>query len=685
MTLLSAAAAVAQEPADTTVVRLDSIQVEVVRGMRPLDRIAYPISIVKPGLRLAARPAIGLEEALATVPGVYVANRYNFALGSRISVRGFGARSAFGVRGVRVLLDGIPLTMPDGQSALNNLELASAERIEVIRGAASALHGNAAGGVIAIESRAPPRDGTSGHARALTGDFGTESLGTLRKLEAGVATGGSRAGAAIDVSRLDLDGWRQHSAVEQTIVNGRGRFSFPSVGELRLVLNAAYTPIAQNPGSLPIDSALASPQRAWPANVRTRSGEAADQVQGGVTLTRSVGPARLDVSLHGLRRELENPLPFAYIDLERNGGGARALLRTPTIIADKELFTTIGFDAEAQRDFRREFANEAGRPGTDARKIQVDRVRALAPFAQAQLVISERLELTAGARYDRVRFATDDRLLDDGDASGERTLAAFSPTVGVVYAPRASWSTYANIASSFQTPTTTELINSPPAPGAPCCPAGFNRELEPQRARSFEVGVRGGHERVRWDAAMYRILVRDELVPFQVAEAPGREFFANVGRSRHQGLELSAHTRPVRWVDAAIAYTYNDLEVLEGRGKAEAGDLLPGVPTHRGALEIGFHAPAGVTIQTDAVYTGALYADDANTVRDDASTVVGFRLSRGIRLGSTTIGAHAGVTNLFDTRYNGSVIVNAFGGRYFEPAPGRALHIGLSAAFREAR
>jgi iron complex outermembrane receptor protein len=627
----------------------------------------------------------GLDEALVVVPGVVVNNRYNPSLGSRISIRGFGARAAFGVRGIRLIADGIPLTMPDGQSNLNNLDLGSAARIEVLRGPASALHGNAAGGVIAIQSEAPPPGAFSMQARLLAADLdaGDHDLGNFSKLQLKVGGRGARADYLASVSRQEIDGYRAFSASKQTLVNFQGRYAPDDASRLTLVVNAIDQPVAQSPGALPIDSLRRDRRMAWPNNVRTGSGEATWQAQAGLGYGRASEHGRLDLAVYGLGRGLDNALPFGFIELERRAGGARATYSMDGRWLQRAIGFTVGTDLELLSDDRREFDNAGGRPGTTLRRDQIDRVTAVGPFVQGDIDLLPALALTLGARYDAVRFRTTDHFLGDArDDSGERTLTALSPVAGLVFSVRDDNRLYANVATSFQTPTTTELLNAPPAPGQPCCPAGFNEQLEPQRAVSVETGVKGSiGGRLHYDVAAYHMAVRNTLVPFQVSQAEAREFFRNAGESRHRGIEVGA-ALGVQRLTLTGAYSYSHFVFIDdGLESADFdGNRLPGVPPHHLFVSARLDAGVGIAFETDFDHTSAYFATDANedAARNPGATVVDVRALLRTRLGAVGARPFVAVNNITNARYNSSVVVNAAAARYYEPAPGRNIAIGVT-------
>ncbi|MBR9990284.1 MAG: TonB-dependent receptor plug domain-containing protein, partial [Gemmatimonadetes bacterium] len=391
-----------QAPADTSLIRLDTLQVPVTRTAVSAARAPVSLSLVGRDQIQGGLATIGLHESLASVPGLIVDNRQNFSLGNRVVIRGLGARAAFGVRGLRVLVDGIPLTMPDGQTNLNNLDLGSAGAIHVLRGPASALFGNAAGGVIAVETESAPGP-RSMEARVTVGDQGRSSLTRLWKAQAKVAERVGPFDYLASVSRMQTDGYRDHGRARQTQFNGRAGFATGDATRVTVVLNAVDMPLAENPGSLPIDSARAAPSMAWQRNVDTGSGERTRQAQVGIRLQHERPDARADMSVHALTRSLENPLPFGVIDLGRTAGGLRALYERRLAITA----VTAGLDIEAQRDDRREFANEGGQPSGAARRDQEDRVASIGPFAQARIETG-RVGVMLGARYDAVRFETID-------------------------------------------------------------------------------------------------------------------------------------------------------------------------------------------------------------------------------------------------------------------------------------
>ena len=679
----------AQQPdsarGDTLRFRLRPVEVSVLRGSSADLRTPAAITQVSKAAIQDGQLTVGIDEALAVVPGVVVNNRYNFSLGSRIAVRGLGARAAFGVRGVRLLVDGIPLTMPDGQANVNNLDLGSAGRIEVLRGPASSLYGNAAGGVVALETEAAPQTRFAAQLRTVAGDVGRDGLDRMMKNQVKVGGQQGRADYLLSFARLESDGFRDHSATRQSQVNARVGLQQSERTRWTVLFNYADSPLAENPGSLPIDSANARPSMAWPRNTATGAGEITTQGQGGVAFEHNAGASRFRVSAYGLTRSLQNPLPFAYILLDRSGGGLRAQYSRDSNVSGHEVRLMLGSDVEIQSDDRREFNNNNGQQGTTQTRDQTDGVRGVGPFAQIEAAITDRFSVTLGARYDAVRFQIDDRFLTDNrDDSGNRTLSAFSPRFALLYSLNETTSLYGSVGTAFQTPTTTELINRPPVSGQPCCPSGLNDQLDPQRALNFEAGLKGSvAERVRYEAVVYQMNVQDALVPFQVAQADGREFFRNAGETRHRGVELALSALLSRVFVLETAYTYSKFTFVDDGIDASAfeGNDLPGVPQHHLFARLRVQPHPRVSLEVEDEYTGEYFANDANTASNPAANIIDGRVLLNFGRNGLSLRPFIALNNITDEQYNSSVVVNAAGARFYEPAPRRNLYLGATLGF----
>ncbi len=347
----------------------------VLRVPLPRLRAPYAVSAVGEEEARRARPGLGLDEALGAVPGVQVDNRFNYALGERISIRGSGARAQFGVRGVRVLLDGLPATLPDGQTTLNQVDPGALGGAEVARGPAAALYGNASGGVVQLFSPPPPPVPLGVESRVVAGGDG------LLRLQ---GSAGGRSGALswrAHATRLRYGGFREHSSAENVLGGAQLGWRRGRDG-VRLVLSGVGYD-ARNPGSLSDSLLRADRTRAFARNVAQRTGETGRQGQAGVAWERALGGGgALEVAGHALARSLENPIPDRVIDLDRRVGGVRATLSGRLGAEGAGVRWTAGGEAEAQRDRRRNRRNDAG----ERRELLLDqreRVTSASAFAQA--------------------------------------------------------------------------------------------------------------------------------------------------------------------------------------------------------------------------------------------------------------------------------------------------------------
>jgi iron complex outermembrane receptor protein len=652
------------------VIAIDTLSVRVLRTPIPARRAPYAVS-VRAGEELRrARPGMALDETLGGIPGVQVDNRFNYALGERISVRGFGARAQFGVRGVRVLVDGIPATLPDGQTTLNHVDVGALGRAEVIRGPASALYGNAAGGVVRLSTLPPPPVPLASEYRAVGG-----SDGLLRLQTSAAGTSGALAYRG-SLTRLTYDGYREHAGAENTL--GSASLAWRRGGD---AVRLSFTGVrydARSAGSL-TDSLLRADRRAVaPVYLRDDTGEEGRQGQLGVTWEHALGGGALEAAAYVLGRSIENPIPFSFVDLDRRVGGVRAAVSGLLAVGGHNARWTAGAEAERQRDDRKNFTNESGRPGTETLD-QRERVTALAGFAQALLPLGGRVDLLGAVRYDRFRFQADDRLVTaaNPDDSGARTMDAWSPTAGVTFAATDAVSLYANFATAFETPTTTELVNRPTGAG------GFNPELSPQRTTSVEAGVKGRAGPAAFELAAYRARVRDALIPFEVEGAPGRQFFRNAGRAVHRGVEASATVDVAPWMRARAAYTLTDARFgryVKGGTDLE-GNRVPGIAPHRVDASVDWTSRRGPFGGIEARHESAVpVADTDSTGAFDSPAYTVFDLRAGwaeLRVGRARATPSIGVRNLFGVDYNTSVSINAAGRRYYEPGPGRTFHAGL--------
>ncbi len=672
--------------ADTIVtgdtIPLEPVEVTVLRVRTPLSAAPMAVSVREEEALRSARSGTFLEEALQGLPGVQVQNRFNPAVGERVSIRGFGARAQFGVRGVRVMVDGIPATLPDGQSTLEHIDLGSIGRVEALRGPASALFGNASGGVLSFHTTPPATESVKTEAELVVGSHGHRK---------GQLTGSGTVGETgylVSLSRLAWDGYRTdpgsdtqatYGAADRLGLNARAIRPLGG-GELSVTLNLMDLD-AENPGSLPAEMRDDEDRPAWGFNIVQGASKEVRQGQVGTRWMGQGGGMDWDLSLFAVRRDVVNPIPSHIIDLSRDAGGVR--LQTGRLESTRwgPLRWYAGLEAELQQDGRLNFGNEQGQRG-DLTLDQNERVRSLGVFAQGVIPLPLEGELMVGLRHDRHDFRARDRFpRDEGEPSGtgQRGMDALSPSVGGHLPLSDRVDLFASVGTVFETPSTTELANRPGGAG------GFNPELEPQRGTSGEVGLRGRFGlNSSWEVTAYRTHLRNELVPFEVPDAPGRTFFRNAGSSRYQGAELTVTMDlPELPVQGNLTYTWTDgrFRSFELDGDALDGNRVPGLAPHRGRAAVRW-TPASFFGELSAGYSHRVPVNDDNSEFAPSHTLVELRGGvRNLALGEVTLEPWLAVTNLLDRSHITSVTVNAFGGRFYEPGPGRSLQLGLRTGF----
>ena len=695
-----------QPPAKPPVLAPVSVTVSRDAGRSPFELPFATFSITpdsaRPGLR-----KLSVSELLLGVPGVVVQERSNPSQDPRIAIRGFGARSAFGVRGVKVLRDGIPLSLPDGQTPIDWLDLETVGSIDVIRGTAAALYGNAAGGVVNFRSATPASaplavisrvSGGTGYTRTnlsvsgqtlnLSGDAGSGEVSgePSRSRARGVSSLGYLAAATgthgdgnRDWSRLDAS-----SAFARIFANVRG-----TRVEVQGSLYDASR--AENTGALTIGELYSEPTLADSLNVRKNSRKAAQHSQIALLASRTDGDNDVTFSAFTSSRQLDNPLAFAVVDVDRRASGISLRGSRPQQGLPWPLRVTVGGDFQEQNDRRINLencadvaasANATARcpsPGVERGALRLDQremINSSGFFGRLEVEAPYRLFASVALRADRVAFRVRDAFVTDGNAddSGSRVLQSTSPMFGLVWRARPLFSLYTNIASAFETPTVTELTNQDDGS------AGLNANLAPQRTLTVEVGgqsIIAGVLQV--DIAAFRSRVRDELVPFDVPDMPGRRAFRNAGRTSRDGVETSVRLKNSMF-DTGLSYSYSHFRYVQYTNGALsfAGNPIPGVPLNQ--LQAWTTATAGkLYASVDVSMTSRATATDAASVSAPGFAVWNFRggLRSEFATGRLSFEPTFGVDNVFDRIYARSVVVNATRARYYEPGLRRQVWLGV--------
>jgi iron complex outermembrane receptor protein len=633
-----------------------------------------------------AQLQVNLSEPLVRVPGVVAFNRQNYAQDLQISIRGFGARSTFGVRGLRLYTDGIPATAPDGQGQVSHFDLATADRLEVLRGPFSALYGNSSGGVVSLFTADGGPDKVM-EASAAAGRYGVQRQ-SLRLSGAQGAWSWN-----LGATHFGTDGFREHSAATRNAFNGKVRLQATTDTRITFVANAVDMPQIQDPQGLNRAEFEATPRAAAPNALLFNTRKSVDQMQGGLIVEHRIDDVHaLKLTAwrgaRGTEQFLSVPVNTqqttpghagGVIDLQRVYGGIDAQWIGRFRVAGGPLTLTAGVMADRLDERRKGFENFAG-PVLGVmgalRRDEDNRVGSFDQYAQAQWD-SEKLGLTAGVRHSVVRFRSRDRFITpaNGDDSGAARYEATTPVLGVVYHASEALNLYASVGRGFETPTSNELSYRPG--GAP----GLNFRLQAARSTQLEVGAKADLARGwRANVALFEARTRDEIAV--LANENGRSIFQNAGRTRRQGMELALTGDWGEGWSTYAALSYLDARYRDSVVAGVAGNRIPGIPRTTAYAELAWsRRPWGLETALELRHVGRILVDDANSDSAPASTVFNLRASLAQRLDRWTLREFVRVDNLGDRRYAGSVIVNAGFGRYFEPAPGRTWLVGVSAAY----
>lgn len=659
--------------------------------------VETPASVdVIDGSRLRARlPGINLSEGLAAVPGLQIQNRQNYAQDLQVSIRGFGARSTFGVRGVRLYVDGIPGTMPDGQGQTSNIDIASVDRVEVLRGPFSALYGNSSGGVLQVyteDGQRPP----SVSADVSGGSYGTWHYG----LKASGATGASdgKPGSAdyvVSANRFTTEGYRDHSSARKNLGNAKLGVQLDDVSHLTIVANSVDL-TAQDPLGLNRAQFDANPRSAAQQATDFNTRKTVRQRQGGLVYEREMGGGdTLRAMVYYGERDTEQyqAIPVGpqrapshaggVIDLSRDYGGADLRWTSHLTLAGRSLKLLGGVSYDLMTEQRKGYQNFTGNPDSPTlgvrgalRRDETNHVFSADPYLQASWEVSPRWTLDAGLRYSTVSFDSNDHYVKAGnpDDSGDARYHKLLPMAALRYAPTQTSSLYVSYGRGFETPTLNEL--SYRADGQ----SGLNFALQPALSDNVEAGGKLQTAAGLLTVAVFHSQTQNEIVP--AASSGGRTSYLNAGRTRRDGVELAWSAQFARHARVQLAYSWLDARYLDSAGNAIlAGNRIPGTARQSAYASLAWEPQKGWQAGVEGRYLSSIAANDANSEAAPSYFVAAVSTGYVWKAGPWTMRAYARVDNLFDRHYAGSVIVNESSKRYFEPAPGRNWSAGLGATY----
>ncbi len=637
--------------------------------------VALPSTVSVLGRRALTRgqPQVNLSESLGQVPGLVVQDRQNYAQDLQIAIRGFGADAPFGVQDVYMTLDGIPLTMPDGQGQSQIIDLPTIGAIKVIKGPFAALYGNAAGGVIEAYTRdAPVPPAVS--LRYWTGPWGSHQT-TL--------VGGGRSGKVdglVGLTDFSTDGWREHSAANRKQLNAKLHYRASDDTQFTLVMNALNQD-ALDPAGLTRKELQLNPRGVDPSILAYDTRKTVRNRQVGLVWRQRLSPDdNLQVSVYDGTRRIVQYLPFSgsfgksaggVVDLHDYFGGTTAQYAHSGSLAGRPITVAAGVDYGRENEYRKGFVNDFG-SATALRNDQFNTVDNTAEYAQAHWDLTDRLAVSGGVRHDQVRFDSAnaaDAPFAPGTGGGA-SYGSTDPVVGLLYRLDAHTRLYADYGHGFVTPTFYQLAYRPD--GSP----GLNFALQPMHLRNTEIGLRSQWGRVRLDASAYYVTTDNQIVVD--TSTGGRTTYANAGKTRRYGTDIALTAALPRHLQARLAYSAIDVRFDGGPFN---GKFLPGVPRQQLYAALTWAPPLagalhGFYTTVQALLRAHVYVDNANSDAAQGYGVVnwvaGLRQSRG----HWRLSEFVRVDNVLDHSYIGAVVVGDTNGRFFEAAPGRNTMVG---------
>ncbi|EPG1765712.1 TonB-dependent receptor [Klebsiella pneumoniae] len=652
------------------------------------------VSVVNGDEMRQAAPRVNLSESLGAVPGLQVQNRQNYAQDLQLSIRGFGSRSTYGVRGLRIYVDGIPATMPDGQGQTSNIDIGSVDTIEVLRGPFSALYGNSSGGVINVTSQTGTQPPTV-EASSYYGSFGTWHYGMKAT---GAVGDGSHAGDVdytVSTNRFTTHGYRDHSGARKNLANARLGVRINDVSKLTLLLNSVDIK-ANDAGGLTADEWRDNPRQS-PRGDQYNTRKNTRQTQAGLRYERQLSAQDdLSVMMYAGERETTQfqSIPRApqlkpshaggVIDLTRHYQGIdtrlthRGELLVPVTL-------TAGLDYENMSERRKGYENfvmvngapQYGEQGA-LRRNERNLMWNVDPYLQTQWQLTDKLSLDAGVRYSSVWFDSNDYYITpgNGDDSGDASYHKWLPAGSLKYALTDAWNVYLSAGRGFVTPTINELSYRSDNQ------SGLNFGLKPSTNDTVEIGSKTRIGNGLFTAALFQTNTDNEIVVD--SSSGGRTSYKNAGKTRRQGMELGLDQQFGESWRLKAAWTWLDATYRTNVCDDAScnGNRIPGIARNMGYASFGYQPEQGWYAGSDIRYMSDIMANDENTAKAPSWTVVGLTTGYKWSYGRMDMDLFGRIDNLFDREYVGSVIVNESNGRYYEPAPGRNYGIGLNLAWR---
>ena len=650
---------------DTTQIKVLYLNEVIVNSSKipsRLSDIPLSVNVLDTALNVNILQQNSLKEYINRIPGVFTLNANNFAQDLRISIRGFGARSAFGIRGIKLIVDGIPETTPDGQGQLDNLNLGIIERVEVIRGPSASLYGNASGGVIKINSISNFENNFV-NLKSTYGSYGMQnyqgSFG-LKRLN---------SEALVHLNKISSDGYRDRSGIEQTNFLSRLRLNTKGIGVFSGSLSYTDSPYAGDPGGLTDQERNNNRAQARGRNIDYDTYESINHFKSSLQWElKNSEKISWNASTFYSKRNFYGKLPFEFggiVDLDRDFWGGNFNFKLSSINEKVSNTLLLGLDLGFQKDRRKRFKNIKGVQG----EITLNQIES---FENRSFYLIDHLKykkalITIGLRWDNNTLAT-----DKTDYSIE--LYKLNPSIGINMSVSKNKNIWVSFSSSFETPTLSELSSNPYGD------SGLNPQLIAQKALNFEFGYRSKMKNKYFEMVAFYIPTDDEITPYEIKQFPGRTFNTNAKKTSTKRSEIIFNHNISKKINFDNSYTFSDFKFREfTSGSNNLNDnYLPGIPKNIFNSNISYETENGLIFLTELIYNDKIYSSNNNDIFEKPYWLSNFKISKKINNKNLFWDIYFGLNNIFNTYYSDNIRLNAFGGRFFEPAPLRNFYLGLN-------
>lgn len=626
---------------------------------------------------------LNLSETLKGIPGLQLNNRENYAQDLQISMRGFGARSSFGVRGVRLYVDGIPATMPDGQGQTSNIDLNSLDHVEVLGGGLSSLYGNSSGGTILTKSR----EGQGEDSITLGYSGESENKAQTNIVLQGGANNANEPSYLLSSSYFDIEGFRDHSTAHKTLNNAKLTWALDHGSKINLINN--YVKIkAKDPGGLTRDQWQTNPKQVVENVRKYNARKEIEQLQTGLTWNKPINDhsdvyamvyagQRSVTQYQSIPHTAQGGINHAggVIEFDRDFYGTDMRWTGKDILPNLKLVGGVAIDgmSEARQGYQNFIGKILGVKG-EIRRDEENTLWNLDPYLQASYSFHEAWDLDVGLRYSNVHFKTKDYFLNNGDNSGKTDYQKLLPSLALSGKIIPELMVYASYAQGFETPTLTEMAY-------PVLTSYTPFSLKPAKSKTYEMGVKSDNTLGQFTAAAFYTITQDDIVPLR--NEGGKATFRNTDQTIRHGIELSWNKNVWRDLIAQASYSYIDATFgkdtvnIMGINPIPEGNNIPGIAKNQAFLSLGWKPKKGFNAGVDVRYSDKIYVDDINSDSAPSYAIAATNIAYIWTINEWSFNTYARIDNLFDQNYSGSVIVNESNKRFFEPAEGRHWSTGM--------